>query len=373
MTPYGPAESAANGFIWCREIAEVADTLGLTLAEPVSAARKRYIVRDGKLRIMPLGVWELLKTLKRALTAPPRECETIEDFGRHYLGEAATRHLLAPGISGIYGAPLQQLSFEGSLPAIRKASLQPGSLLMNLRRYLKDKHKAEPVAFKGTWSFEKGMQTMVDGMTAHVKEHIRFETFPGLDQLPPEEQVVLCTPAYKAKTYFSGDREIYGLLDSITYLPLIAATLFFEKDSFTRMKKGFGCLVPEEEGCASRGILFNHDIYPGRVIYPAEYSLTFVVYPSQLPNGIEASDEDVLAACHRDAGHLLGNTRPALGYHITRWTAALPLYSPGHLHTIRELDRVLKDKYPNVCLLGNYTGEIALRGMIRSAACMWNN
>lgn len=123
------------------------------------------------------------------------------------------------------------------------------------------------------------MQTMVDGMTAHVKEHIRFETFPGLDQLPPEEQVVLCTPAYKAKTYFSGDREIYGLLDSITYLPLIAATLFFEKDSFTRMKKGFGCLVPEEEGCASRGILFNHDIYPGRVIYPAEYSLTFVVYP----------------------------------------------------------------------------------------------
>jgi protoporphyrinogen/coproporphyrinogen III oxidase len=373
MTPYGPAESAANGFIWCNEIAELADTLGVKLQEPVAAARKRYIVRNGRLRIMPLSFWEILKTLKRAHFSKVKDCETLEDFGIHYLGEAATRQLLSPGMAGIYGAPLNELSFQGSLPSIYKVSQQPGSLLMNLRRFLKEKRKAEPVAFKGTWSFENGMQTMIDAMAAYVGEHIRYEFTLDISTLPADEQVIICMPAYESARLFAHDEQVSNLLNRVRYLPLIAATLFFEKDSFTKIKTGFGCLIPAEEGYASRGILFNHDIYPGRVQNPAVYSLTFVVYPGKLQGGIDASDEEVLAACHKDAAALLGNVRPALGYYIARWHSALPVYSPEHLQVIRELHDVLCEKHPHVSLLANYTGEIALRGMIRSASHVCNN
>jgi len=367
-TLYGPAEAAANGFIWCREIAELAAQLDLTLLPPAKASSARYIVREGKLRRMPLSMMELLRTLKRMYTIPKASCETLADFGRHYFGEAATQHMMAPGISGIYGAPLEALSFKGTLPGLYNVQQQEGRFLTNMIRFIRERKKMNPRAFKGTWSLYGGMQTMTEAMSAFVSDHLQYKQIKTLRELPENEQVILCAPAGNAAEILQEYPEIASLLNQVKYLPLIAATLFFAEGSFSKIKKGFGCLVPTGEPCASRGILFNHDIFEGRVKAPAVFSLSFVLDSARIPGGIQADEAAIVKACMEDATYLLGVQKDPLEQVITRWPAALPVYSPDHMQLLEKLDGLLKEKLPHVSLLSNYTGEIALRGMLQSAA-----
>jgi protoporphyrinogen oxidase len=210
-------------------------------------------------------------------------------------------------------------------------------------------------------------------MTVYVKEHISNKPVTSLEELPVDEKIIICTPAYEASKIFALHPELSKLLSEISYVPLITVTLFYEAGSFSKLKKGFGCLIPEEEDFTSMGILFNHDIFAERVKEPAVSSLTFILKPAKLPVDIESTDLDIVNACRGDADKLFREKKTPLSHSITRWEKALPLYSPRHLEIIKNLDSLLKQSLPGIALFGNYTGQISLRGMLRTAGQIFNN
>ena len=55
-TKFGLIEKAANGFIWCPEIQELCDDLGIKILSPRTESKARFILKNKKLRKIPLSI-----------------------------------------------------------------------------------------------------------------------------------------------------------------------------------------------------------------------------------------------------------------------------------------------------------------------------
>ena len=158
-TEAGFAERAANGFLWCDEMQFVADRIGLAIQSPGPAARSRYLVRGGRLRKMPLGPLELLGLLGRLLRPGGRRVSTVEEFGLRCLGPAATNHLVAPALAGIYGAQPAELGLASILPGLAAQLERAPFPLAALLRFARSRRAARGGGQtpSGTHGFAGGM------------------------------------------------------------------------------------------------------------------------------------------------------------------------------------------------------------------------
>lgn len=364
---HGLAEQAANGFLWCSEMQEVADGLGLEVIGPLETAKKRFLVRGGKLRRYPLSVSESLVMAGKAILPHRTQLQTAADFGKIYFGAAFNRQLLGPGLAGIYGARPEELSFPGALSSVAKIMNQSDSLPLALLKNRRANKVVTPAGKKplGTHSFKAGMGALVESLTEHLKDHLRLDT-DGLHYKDAGDPLLITIPAPQSKHFFSG--RLYELLDQVKYTPLITTTLFFHKKDLVKYTDGFGCLIPRNEGLQILGVLFNSSIFPHRSNKEEIVSLTCILRDDTPQLDLFAlPDEGLQDLLVSELDQLFGVQAPPLEYSIFRWRQAIPLYSPTLYKNWFEMDSLLQTEYPNRHLFGNYTGQISVRGMCQSA------
>ena len=364
----GLVESGANGFIWCPELQEVADDLGLELMAPDPLAKKRFLVRNKKLYRYPLKVRESLKMTAKAIWPHRQKLETAADFGDTYFGKAFTNHLLGPGLAGIYAANPQQLSFPGALSRIAKMMNQSDLLPLALFKS-RDGNSENPNKAKGragTHSFAGGMEDLVAALTKHLEAYLTYET-DGLALKAAKENLLITIPAYQSKHFFKGP--LFQMLDQVQYTPLISSTFFFKREDLTAFQNGFGCLIPRTEGLVTLGILFNSCIFPNRSASDDLLSLTCILRDDS-PNLdlLASSDAAIEALIVKELDQLFKLRGKPVNRVIKRWPKAIPVYSPELYHNWFEMDRLLKADYPNRHLFGNYTGEISVRALCQTAS-----
>ncbi len=365
---YGIAEKAANGFLWCKELAEICDTLKLEILPPRTDAKARYLVRNKQLRKFPLNPIEAVGVAGRIMTAHPAEVETIADFGQQYLGNAMTNQILEPAIAGIYGCKITELSFPGALTMLAKILNQsnwlPSAIWKN-RSQKNNDQKNNKIA-KGTFGFKGGMQVLVNGLTNYLQDDIEYN-FDGTLLADSADHCIVTTPAYVSSTFFDG--ELKKMLSGIEYIPMITTTLIFKKSQFEKLKPGFGCLIPRSEGLNTLGVLFNSYIFDHRVVMDDMISLTCMM-GDESENGdvISASDQDIITILLKDLNVLFKLTDEPLDFHVFRWPKAIPKYTPQLYKSWFRMDEILKQQFPNRNLFGNYTGEISIRGMSTMAS-----
>ena len=87
------------------------------------ASRARYVWRGGGLSRFPLSFVEAIRAVARAYLVladpaidPARQ--TLEQWGRRHLGEAALRFLLTPFVRGIYGARPSEIQVALAFPSL---------------------------------------------------------------------------------------------------------------------------------------------------------------------------------------------------------------------------------------------------------------
>lgn len=363
QTPHGFLEGAANGFIWCPEMQQLADWSGVEILPPGTASKARYIVRNGKLKRFPLYNWEVLGLLGKALVPHKGPFDTVADFGEAYLGKTATYQVLEPALGGIYGADIRHLSFPGALPMLAKSLNQSSWLPAGYWQYKGKQPKQPQAKAKGTHSFLGGMQTFVRGMTDQLAGKIHVET-DGLKAVPSDAEVLLTLPAYAAAEYFE-DHPIANLLRQTPYTPITSVKMIFKQEDVPGYQAGFGCLIPRSEGKTILGILFNHDIFPENT-EEGYYSFTAImrdeVFDPEWPN-IESSDEELIDLVTREVHDLIPISGQPVHTHIDRYRKGIPLYTPDHYNNLFTIHDMLQQDFPNVRLFGNYTGEISVRGM----------
>ncbi len=356
---FGIAEQAANGFIFSEELQEITEELGMEILAPNQESKARYLVRDLKLRKFPLTFFETVSMIFKALFPKKEKPETVEDFGRIFFGEAFTRQLLEPGFAGIYGADIVDLSFKGVLTPLAEEFNHTNSLIKVVRN-LRKKAKGTKKKASGTHGFLEGLGELPLALADYLKDEIEYGV-DGRDIVQSGEPTILTVPAYHASRMFSG--EISSGLAKVTYTPVVSTTLFFNKAQLPGFKEGFGCLIPRSEGIKILGVLFNSCIFKGRAIDDEVLSLT-CIFRDDTNEWMGESETGILEkVIMPDLSKLFGVQGMPLAFRMFKWEKGIPLYNSFLANAWSEWDSILQSS--NTRLLGNYTGEISVRGMAK--------
>lgn len=360
----GLAEQAANGFVWCEEIADICQDLGLEIQSADETSKARYLVRNNELRKYPLGVFETLGVASKFLLPHSKKLETVEDFGRTYFGDTFTDQILEPAFAGIYGAPISKLSFSAVLKPFAEQLNDTNFLPKAIYRWRKQAKKSTThKKLSGTQSFKGGFGIFPIRLAEYLKDHIHYnETLSNIQ----DQATILTVPAHISQQFFEG--RMNELLNQVSYTPIITTTLFFKKEDVNRFKAGFGCLIPSNEKTIIQGVLFNSCIFPDRVEQEDLMSLT-CIFRDYERNYINKTDKEILeTALLPDLRKLLGIGTQPEGFKVFRWEKGIPLYDNKLGESWIEMEQLLKQDYPNVRLLGNYTGQVSVRGMAQFIA-----
>ncbi len=356
----GWAEQAANGFIWCDELAELCEDLGMDIQSPDPSSKARYLVRENRMRKFPLGIAEAIAMTLRIILPHRHQLETVEDFGHTFLGKTMTNQVLEPAFAGIYGAPISDLSFSAVLRPFAEQLNHTNHFPTAVLRWRKQvkANGSSRKKLSGTQSFKGGFGELPKRLAEHLDDHIRYGSVIDDVRSAP---TILTTPAHISRQYLDGP--LADLLGEVRYTPIITTTLFFKKTDVKRFKEGFGCLIPRSEGLEILGVLFNSCIFPDRVEHEDILSLTCIFRDNDLKYLPLSENEILQHVLLPDLSRLLGIDVEPLGYKMFKWEKGIPVYSPGLAASWQRMDTLLKQDFPEVGLLGNYTGQISVRGM----------
>ena len=369
QTEYGLVERAANGFIWCKEMQGICDDLGLEILAPRPTSKARFIVKNKQLRKVPLSFFDGIRLVRAFTKKHQQPFETLEDFGKYFLGETIAEQVMEPAFTGIYGASIDQLSFPGAMSKLAKAFNETGYLRPAFKimrgNPTPDERKKRAA---GTHGFKNGMGELTQRLTEHLKNEIEWNV-DGRSLKDEKDHLILTTPAHVAKDFFKNKNEnLYHNLQAIRYNSMISVTAIFPKTAFSRFKTGFGCLIPKKEGLNILGVLFNSYIFDHRVKSEDLLSLTCILRDDTKDlSEINQSDDWFKSLIIKDLDVLFGVKEDPVEVVVSRWKEGIPLYSPSLYRSWFEMDSTLKEAFPNRNLFGNYTGEISVRGLAQSS------
>ncbi|HSQ04343.1 MAG TPA: FAD-dependent oxidoreductase [Burkholderiales bacterium] len=357
-TPWGLAETAANGALNSVLFEALAQDVGVRLAFPGPRARKRYVFRNGRPRRFPLRASEVPRLAGffgnfafNRDAVRPREQETIRTWATRAGGDGFARYLVEAATQGIYSGNPERLS----------ARLIVG------RFFEKTKASARP-SRRGTVAPEMGMGELIEALRKRLEERnvafrygTEFRCTPGM---PPHPHVVAAGAHASADIVAPASAELAAALRSFEMSAIVTATLFFREKSL----EGFGCLFPPSEQRPVLGVLIPTDIFPNR-------SREFVAETWMLggaPGATSAdpaallgsSDEEIVAIILRERERAFGKVANPVGHAITRWPRAIPHYTTD---LERVLPRLLQGA-GNLFLHGNYLGQIGLAKILERAS-----
>lgn len=360
--PYGLVERAAHSLRASAPVRALCDELGVELLPRVGSG-KSYILRNGAFRKLPLSLHELAALITRAAVMPATGApQTLEQFGRLHLGKTAVDYLLTPLAFGIYGARPSELEVPLAFPRLGLKQGRP-LLASMLARRLRGERGAPMVAPRN------GIGELVEKLSQHLhaQKNVHIHTQTEAEFLIPAANRILCTPAYATATLIAEEDHLTAaLLGMVRYVPLVTATVFVERKAMKRFPGGIGVLVPEREHIPVLGVLFNSASFEGRVNDHGLESLTVIL--GGTPNAHLMQQDDAALESHitESLEKLFGLARAPLKTHITRWPNAIPLYD-AHLSKALSQAKTGWGATQGNILFGNYTGQVSLRGMIKSS------
>jgi oxygen-dependent protoporphyrinogen oxidase len=362
------------------------------------AARRRYVVRDGRPLAMPASGGAFLTTPLLSLRAklrllaepfnrsrPSGTEESIAQLVRRRLGQDWVDYALNPLVAGIYAGDPEQLSSIHSMPMLGSLEARYGSLLGGAIRMMRERRsdRAEPEG--RLFSFREGMETVPRAIAARLGGDVRLKTrvtgitpiegswlltLEGPDGAVRQlfDAVICAAPSYAlAETTFEGrEREAWRGLGSIRYTPVAVVVSGFRRDEVGHPLDGFGALVPEVEHRQTLGTLFSSTLFPERA--PAGHvTLTTFVGGARQPELALGGAGAIAAAVDRDLRELLGVTGVPVFRRLKVWTRAIPQYNLGYDSTRQAMDRI-EEANPGLYLAGSFRNGVSVGDVMTSGA-----
>jgi oxygen-dependent protoporphyrinogen oxidase len=367
-----------------------------------AAAKKRYILRGGRLVALPMSPGQLLVSrlfsfgtklrLAREPFVPPAHPtieETVADFVRRRLGQEFLDYAINPFVAGVFAGDPEHLSVRAAFPRLAELEQRYGSLIRGQIRGARERKASAEKSKQAApmLSFAGGMQTLTDAIAAKLPD-LRLGTrvtavVPlegGGYKVRCESQndgaydirahaVVIAVPAYAAAPLVAPLSDVAAReLQAIPYPPVASVVLGFRRSSLKHALDGFGFLVPAVEHRRILGTIFSSTLFPGRAPED-QVALTTFAGGARQPD-IAAGDEDGIALTVRAELKPLLKVRssPVLRA-VTRWERAIPQYNLGHLERIERIT-ALEREHPGLLFCANWRGGISVGDCIKSAAAV---
>jgi oxygen-dependent protoporphyrinogen oxidase len=343
-------------------------------------ARKRYVVRNGRLEVLPLSPPALLKSrlfstrAKLRLAAepfaprPPDHDESVGAFVRRRLGQEFLDYLAEPFVSGIYAGDPDALSMRHALPRIHALERAHGSVLRGAIWGARRGRRPAPLV-----SFRDGLEELTTRLAGALAARVRLNApvasvrrdeqawlldVPG--QSTRHDAVVLAAPAHAlARLPLSARQgERLAELAAIPHPPVAVLVLGFRRTDVAHPLDGFGMLIPATEGRRVLGVIFSSTVFPGRA--PADH-----VTLSVFAGGVRHADVAALAPDELqglalgELGELLGISGVPVFRAHARWPEAIPQFVLGYQRFLHALEAI-ESANPGLRFAGSYRSGVAL-------------
>src|SRR5262249_55893340 len=156
------------------------------------ASRRRYLLHDGRLCLLPASAIDFLRTPLLSLRGKARFLcerfqprlsdpadESVADFARRRAGREAAEVFADALVTGIYAGDPDQLSIQAAFPRLVTLEAEYGSLRRGFaapaRGRRREAHAGgqpgpEPAML---WSFQEGMRTLIEALKRHLDSNVR--------------------------------------------------------------------------------------------------------------------------------------------------------------------------------------------------------
>ncbi len=378
---------------------ELAKELGLSPLRSRDAARKRFIVRSGRLMDLPdsprsfLSSGCLSPAGKLRLLAEPfipqgdlEKDESLEDFAVRRLGREAYQYLIDPMASGVHAGNPQRLSLKSCFPRIHELERDYGSLIramLKLQAEARKKRRKGPSAGPGgvLTSFRNGISELADRLACALGDslvlgcpveevefrdgswHIGLENGECMEDV---SHVVVACPAHAAARLFrSSIPELAKPCASIEYPPIAVVAFGISANSVSSDLNGFGFLAPFVGKRGVLGALWDSSVFDNRA--PAGYHLVrCLIGGMRNRHCLEQTDSSLKDIAYRELKSLCGFNRPPEFSAVFRWKRAIPQYNVGHAALLERLKMVV-DRLPGLFIRCNWAGGVSLNDCIMNS------
>lgn len=356
-------------------------------------AARRYILRDGELRALPMSPGQLLRTslwstraklrlLKEPFVGRATREETVAEFVERRIGRELLDYGINPFVAGVYAGNPKKLSVQAAFPKLYQLEKRYGSLIKGQIKGARERKRNGEISKDRArlFSFVHGMQSLPNAIARALGDGIRTGIgVVEIRRLPDgrfvvrsegaewrASQVILCLPAGNTADLLRPfDGELADHLQSIHYPPVAEVFLGFRKSDVGRSLDGFGFLVPEVERRRILGCLWSTTLFPQRA--PADHvALSTFVGGSRQPELCRLNDGDLTETILSDLRELLTIRNDPVYTRIVRWPKAIPQYEIGHLEKMAAIER-LESRVPGLWVSGNFRGGIAVGDCIKQS------
>lgn len=376
------------------DVAHLIDAIGLSERRLYagSAARKRFIVRDGRPLALPGSPQGFLRTrlfslsAKLALLGEPfrrraaaTADESVADFVVRRLGTEFLDYAVNPFVGGVYAGDPRRLAVRHAFPKLHALEQEHGSLL---RGALARRNVSGGPSGR-MFSFPDGMEELplalarslgdavhLDAQVRSLRRHDHYweiiVEFDGLVHHETFDAIVCALPAAAlARLPFENisTHRLEGLRE-IEHPPVASVFMGFRREDVAHPLDGFGMLMPEVERGHILGTLFSSTLFPGRA--PAGHvALTTFVGGTRQPELATLDDSALTDLVRGELARLLGVRRDPVCLHVQRWAHAIPQYTLGYARH-KDTIATFESAAPGLFIGGNCRYGISLANCIES-------
>ena len=367
--------------------------LGERLLEAAPAARKRFVMRGRRLMGLPgspvqgittsLFSWPAkLRLLAEPFIGRARDEETIAQFVIRRLGREFLDYAIAPFVSGVYAGDPAALSVRAAVAKIYALERDHGSLIRGAIA-MRKLGKGAGMPAGRLVSFDKGMavlpaaiadalpagtvetQCRVEALTRDGDEwRVRYGGPDGSTETAAQH-VLLAVPAGATANLVEPlAPQAAALLRAIPYAPIVSAGFGYARGQVGHPLDGFGFLVPRVEGVRTLGGLFSSTLFPGRAP-DVRVLITAFIGGTTDPEAVALDDEAVARAIGADLAAALAIDGAPAPVRLSRYQAAIPQYTIGHLDRVAGIDAQL-GAFPGLHLRASWRDGVSVSDCIRN-------
>jgi len=390
-------EHGPNSLLTNREILDLIDDLGIAaeIAKPRPAAKKRFIVRDGRLAALPARPVDIFTT--GAFSAAGRlrllkepfvrsrsvNGESVGSFFERRLGKEIAEYAVDPFVSGIYAGDPQRLSIKNAFPKLYKYEQTAGSIIKGALFSPRDKSAKLPKGSPRSFTFNFGMRTLIDALHINLGGSVKISTpvnsiskndgggYAIVTDSGHEkfDSVVVSTPAWAAARLIEDlDRDLANELANIHYPPIAVVYAAFREEQVKIQPDGFGALVPAAEKKRILGCLFSSSVFEGRA--PDGYHLfTVFIGGSRNAELCRNGEDDLIRIAVEEMRPLLGITGSPAFTAIKKWERSIPQYNIGYETVPQAIDR-FRGVNPGIFFCSNFYKGISVGDCVKNSVAV---
>lgn len=360
-------------------------SLGVPLISTPKIEPAVYILSDGKLLPLPMGMSLMVPTRVRPFLMSPlfsltgklkmgldlliprkrslrpydlSHDESIAEFVRRRLGEEAVHKLAEPLLAGIYAGDVEQLSMAATFPQFPSLEGMYGSLIFGLwmqkREFAKQQGASTPNSLSLFVRPEGGMSRLVTALSQRLNPGIlrvnsrvvALHPHNGGYEIQLEngetirtDAVVMTLHTHTVADWVEAwDADLAHLLRDIGYISTASVSVGFKKEEIAHPLNGFGFVVSRKEGKHILAATWSSTKFPG-CAPPGCVLIRAILGGAHQERIVEEDDATLLTYVREDLKSILGiEAQPVLS-RVFRWTHANPQYHVGHLARVSAIER----------------------------------